>query len=130
MPCSVEEKEKAGMVRLISGIYLGWGLGANDAANIFGTGVASGVVKYRTAVLLTAIFVLLGSYFEGSKGIETYGRLTTMDVNTAFIASLASSRGNVFEIPTRTISWGFNPDLAEELTITFLILFRFSFMDI
>jgi PiT family inorganic phosphate transporter len=79
------------MIRLISGIYLGWGLGANDAANIFGTGVSSGVVKYRTAVILTAIFVLIGSYFEGSKGIETYGKLTSIDVNSAFIASLAAA---------------------------------------
>lgn len=91
MPCGVDEKEKIGMIRLISGIYLGWGLGANDAANIFGTGVSSGVVKYRTAVILTAIFVLIGSYFEGSKGIETYGKLTSMDINSAFVASLAAA---------------------------------------
>jgi PiT family inorganic phosphate transporter len=79
------------MFRIISGIYLGWGLGANDAANIFGTGVASGAVRYRTAVILTAIFVLIGAYFEGSKGMETYGKLADMDINTAFIASLAAA---------------------------------------
>lgn len=79
------------MFRLISGVYLGWGLGANDAANIFGTGVASGVVKYRTAVILTAIFVLIGAYLEGSKGMETYGKLTDVNINSAFIASLAAA---------------------------------------
>ena len=47
------------MFRLLSGIYLGWGLGANDAANVFGTGVATGVVRYRTAILLTAVFVIM-----------------------------------------------------------------------
>ena len=79
------------MFRLISGVYLGWGLGANDAANIFGTGVASGAVKYRTAVILTAVFVLIGAYLEGSRGMETYGKLADMNVNTAFIASLAAA---------------------------------------
>ncbi len=79
------------MFRIISGVYLGWGLGANDAANIFGTGVASGVVKYRTAIILTAIFVLIGAYLEGAKGMETYGKLANMDMNTAFIASFAAA---------------------------------------
>ena len=79
------------MFRIISGVYLGWGLGANDAANIFGTGVASGVVKYRTAIILTAIFALIGAYLEGAKGMETYGKLANMDMNTAFIASFAAA---------------------------------------
>ncbi|HEB33366.1 MAG TPA: inorganic phosphate transporter, partial [Spirochaetes bacterium] len=79
------------MFRLISAVYLGWGLGANDAANIFGTGVASGAVKYRTAVVLTAVFVLIGAYLEGSRGMETYGKLADMNMNTAFIASLAAA---------------------------------------
>ncbi len=78
------------MYRLISGVYLGWGLGANDAANVFGTGVASGVVKYRTAVVLTSLFVLIGAYLEGSRGIHTIGALADLDMNSAFIASLAA----------------------------------------
>lgn len=79
------------MFRLISGIYLGWGLGANDAANVFGTGVASGAVKYRTAIILTAVFVVLGALVQGSRGLHTIGALADMDVNTAFIASLAAA---------------------------------------
>ena len=79
------------MFRLISGVYLGWGLGSNDAANIFGTGVASGVIKYRTAIILTAIFVVIGAYLEGSSGMVTYGKMSNMDMNTAFIASLSAA---------------------------------------
>lgn len=87
------------MFRVISGIYLGWGLGANDAANIFGTGVANRVIRYRIAVILTAIFVLIGAYLEGSKGMETYGKLADMDINSAFIASLAAAVTiNIFTI--------------------------------
>jgi PiT family inorganic phosphate transporter len=79
------------MYRLLSGVYLGWGLGANDAANVFGTGVATGVVKYRTASVLTAVFVLLGALMQGSRGMHTIGALTDMDVNGAFIASLSAA---------------------------------------
>jgi PiT family inorganic phosphate transporter len=79
------------MFRLLSGVYLGWGLGANDAANVFGTAVATRVVPYRIAVVLTSVFVLIGSLVQGSRGMYTVGALADMDVNTAFIASLAAA---------------------------------------
>lgn len=55
---------------VLSGAFLGWSLGANDAANVFGTAVATKVVKYRTAIVLTAIFVVLGAYIGGSNGVH------------------------------------------------------------
>ena len=79
------------MFRILSGVYLGWGLGANDAANVFGTGVATGVVKYRTAVILTSLFVIVGALVQGSRGMHTIGALADIDMNTAFIASLAAA---------------------------------------
>jgi len=48
-----------------SGLLLGWSLGANHTANVFGTGVATGTVSYRAAITLTAIFVILGALLEG-----------------------------------------------------------------
>lgn len=54
---------------VLSGAFLGWGLGANDSANIFGTAVYTKVVKYSTAVILTSIFVILGAYVDGYRGI-------------------------------------------------------------
>jgi PiT family inorganic phosphate transporter len=75
--------------RLLAGVYPGWGLGANDAANVFGTGVATGVVRYRTAIFLTAVFVIIGAYVEGARGIATYGKLSEMDIGSVFIATLA-----------------------------------------
>ncbi len=78
------------MWKVISGVVLGWGLGANDAANVFGTGVATGAVRYRTAVLLTALFVLIGAVLEGSKTMDVVGKMTSLNLNTAFIASLSA----------------------------------------
>ncbi len=78
------------MWRILSGAFLGWGLGANDAANVFGTGVATGAVRYRTAVILTSIFVITGALLEGSKNMEVVGKMTSLSPNTAFIASFSA----------------------------------------
>lgn len=61
-------------LQYIGGVFLGWSLGANDSANVFGTAVSSGMVRYRLAVLFTALFVILGAVYQGAAGIETYSR--------------------------------------------------------
>ena len=79
------------MVRLISSFFLGWALGANDSANGFGTAVSSRMIRYSTAVVLTAVFVIIGSFIQGHEGLKTLGNLTNQTINTAFIVSLASA---------------------------------------
>ena len=79
------------MFRLISGIFLGWSLGANDSANVFGTAVASRVIKFSVAATITAIFVIAGSVLQGAEGMHTLGGLTAQDLNSAFISSLAAA---------------------------------------
>jgi PiT family inorganic phosphate transporter len=78
------------MWRLISGIFLGWTLGSNDSANVFGTAVAAKIVTYRTAVILTAIFVVVGALAEGEKCITTVGDLSILTPKGAFFAALAA----------------------------------------
>ena len=78
------------MWKILSGIFLGWGLGANDSANIFGTGVATGTVRYRTAIWLTSVFVLLGATLEGPKCMETVGALSRLIPMEAFCCALAA----------------------------------------
>lgn len=75
---------------LLSGIYLGWALGANDAANVFGTGVTSGLVSYKLAVILTAIFVILGAVMEGTKPMDTVGYFTSLTLFTALLVTLSA----------------------------------------
>jgi PiT family inorganic phosphate transporter len=79
------------MYRLISSIFLGWGLGSNNSGNIFGTAVASRAVKYSNAVILASLFIILGALFEGHRGMYTISNLTSFSLHTAFIASLASA---------------------------------------
>jgi len=76
---------------LTGGVFMGWGLGANDSANIFGTGVASGLIRYRTAVLVTAIFVILGAMLEGRKCITTISDLTSLSPLFSFICLIAAA---------------------------------------
>jgi PiT family inorganic phosphate transporter len=79
------------MWRLASGVFLGWGLGANDAANVFGTGVTTGIVRYRTAILLTALFVIVGALLEGPKCMGVVGELSCLLPKDAFFCTLAAA---------------------------------------
>ncbi len=79
------------MWQLISGIYLGWALGTNDAANVFGTAVASRMLRFWTAAVLASVFVFLGAVMEGGAGMHTYAELSRTTINTAFIVSLMSA---------------------------------------
>jgi PiT family inorganic phosphate transporter len=60
---------------LSSGLFLGWSLGANDAANIFGSAVGTKMVKFRTAAIIASIFVILGAVIQGSGATHTLGKL-------------------------------------------------------
>lgn len=79
------------MWKLSSGLFLGWSLGANDSANIFGTGVATGTVRYRTAIWLTAVFVMAGALLEGPKCMGTLGALSALLPLAAFCCTLAAA---------------------------------------
>lgn len=79
------------MWKILSGLFLGWSLGANDSANIFGTGVTTGVVRYRTAIWLTAAFVILGALLEGAKCMRVVGELSLLLPMDAFSCALAAA---------------------------------------
>ncbi|MBU0477847.1 inorganic phosphate transporter family protein [bacterium] len=78
-------------LKLLGGIYLGWSLGANNTANVFGTAVSSGMVKFRTATVFFVVFVILGAVIGGAPGIKTLGGLTSQNINTAFVISVAAA---------------------------------------
>jgi inorganic phosphate transporter, PiT family len=60
---------------LLSGLFLGWSLGANDAANVFGTAVGTRMVRFKVAASIASLFVILGAVFAGSGTTETLGAL-------------------------------------------------------
>ena len=62
---------------LFAGLFMGWSLGTNDAANAFGTAVATRVVKYRTSIIIIAVMVLLGSILQGADDIDKLSSIST-----------------------------------------------------
>lgn len=79
------------MWALFSGAFLGWGLGANDSANIFGTAVSSRMISYRLAVTLISIFVMLGAWSMGAIGVETLQSITELSMKSAVQVTLAAA---------------------------------------
>lgn len=76
---------------LSSGLFLGWSLGANDAANIFGSAVGSKMIKFSVAVVIASIFVILGSVLQGSGATHTLGKLGSVNaIGGAFTVALCA----------------------------------------
>lgn len=54
---------------LLAGLFMGWSLGTIDSASAFGTAVATRVIKYRTAVTIIAVMVVVGAFLSGHVNI-------------------------------------------------------------
>lgn len=79
------------LVLLSSGLLLGWSLGTNDAANIFGTAVGSRMISFIRAAWIASIFVILGAVFQGRGASETLTSLGEVDaLGGAFTVALCA----------------------------------------
>ena len=79
------------MWQIISAVFLGWSLGANHTANVFGTAVASRMIRFWTAAIVCAVFVLLGALLQGQAGMATYRAMAGVSLNAAFLVALCSA---------------------------------------
>ena len=79
------------LIFLLGGLFLGWSLGANDAANVFGTAVGTRMIRFKTAAIVCGIFVILGAMISGAGTTETLGKLGSINaLPGAFAASVAA----------------------------------------
>lgn len=89
--------------------YVGWNIGANDTANCIGTTVGCGLLRFKRAVLLVAVFAILGAMLQGHHVMHTIGKgIVKTDLNylavcvalicSGFFVTLAT----FFRIPTST----------------------------
>ncbi len=79
------------MWQLASGGILGWALGANDASNVFGTAVASRMLRFRTAAVAASVCIVLGALVGGGPGMRTYRDLGQTNLDTAFVVCLTAA---------------------------------------
>jgi len=113
-----------------SGLFLGWSLGANDAANLFGTAVGTKMVKFKTAVIIISVFVIIGAVISGMGASHTLGALGRVDaLPGAFIVALSAAL-TVFwmtnwGLPVSTsqsivgaiIGWNFFANMTTDLSV-------------
>ena len=79
------------LVFLLGGLFLGWSLGANDAANVFGTAVGTRMIRFKTAAIVCGLFVILGAVISGAGTTETLGKLGSINaLPGAFAACVAA----------------------------------------
>ncbi len=79
-------------IYLLSGLFLGWSLGANDTGNIFGAAVETRMLRFKKAALIAALFVSLGAILEGSGPSQTLSRLGEVNaLGGAFTVALAAA---------------------------------------
>lgn len=55
----------------VFGLFMAWGIGANDVANAMATSVGSGALRMKQAVVLAAIFEFAGAYLAGGEVTST-----------------------------------------------------------
>ncbi|MEM2006657.1 MAG: inorganic phosphate transporter [Sulfolobales archaeon] len=83
-------------IAIVTGLVLSaciaWSIGANDMANSTSIAVGSGVLRIRTAMLVFASMLTLGSVLQGFMVMKTLGRgvVSDMDIYCAISSSLAA----------------------------------------
>ena len=81
---------------LTSGLILGWSLGANDAANVFGTAVGTRMVRFTTAAVVCSVFVVLGAVISGAGAAHTLGALGSVNALPGSFMAALSAAGTVY----------------------------------
>tara|TARA_Y100001935_G_scaffold253441_1_gene259642 strand:- start:34 stop:1086 length:1053 start_codon:yes stop_codon:yes gene_type:complete len=81
---------------LLGGLFLGWSLGANDAANVFGTAVGTRMVSFKTAAIVCSVFVILGSVISGAGTTETIGKLGAINALPGAFACCVAAGFSVY----------------------------------
>jgi len=85
------------LLTLLAGGYIGWTIGANDAANCVGADIGSGKMTVRQGIIITCVFSLLGAMLLGSRVIKTIGKgivpLDKLDPQLGIIVALAACFG-------------------------------------
>ncbi|MBL0713674.1 MAG: anion permease, partial [Desulfosarcina sp.] len=88
---------------------MGWNIGANDTANCIGTTVGCGLISFKRAAILVAVFSIIGAVLQGDHVMKTIGKGIVrgdLDYTAIFVALLCSgffvTLATFYRIPTST----------------------------
>ena len=86
----------------VLGLFMTWGVGANDVANAMGTSVGSGAITVKKAILIAAIFEFTGAFlFQGatdeSPRVNERGRRCRPPLNDPYGTRRSLARSAFFE---------------------------------
>ena len=59
------------ILAIVFGVFMAWGIGANDVANAMGTSVGSGAVTIKQAIIIAVIFEFSGAILAGGEVTAT-----------------------------------------------------------
>ena len=123
------------VIFLLGGLFLGWSLGANDAANVFGTAVGTRMVRFKTAAIVCSLFIILGAVISGSGTTETLGKLGAINALPGAFAACVAAGISVyimtkFGLPVSTtqaivgaiVGWNLYTGSSTNLKVLFTIL--------
>ena len=123
------------LIFLLGGLFLGWSLGANDAANVFGTAVGTRMVQFKTAAIVCSLFIILGAIISGAGTTETLGKLGSINaLPGAFAACVAAGLSvylmTKFGLPVSTtqaivgaiVGWNIYTGSSTNIKVLFTIL--------
>ncbi len=103
------------IILALSGFFVGWNIGANDAANCIGTTVGARIISFRKAALLMALFVILGGVLQGHHVMKTVGKGIVISSSEAYAQ-------NHSEPPPEEFSEFFPDDKLPDLAIFVALL--------
>ena len=83
------------ILAIVFGLYMAWGIGANDVANAMATSVGSRAITIKQAIIIAAIFEFLGAFLAGGEVTSTIRKgiidsAVIADTNVLLYGMLAS----------------------------------------
>ncbi len=76
---------------ILASALVGWSLGRNNVATLFGSSVMSGIINYRVATVIAGVFVFIGAIIHGSAGLSTVNSITKVSFDISVSASIGTA---------------------------------------
>ena len=83
MTLLAEYSQELFILACVLGLFMAWGIGANDVSNAMGTSVGSRALTMKQAILVAMVFEFAGAYLAGGEVTETIrSGIVELDVMT------------------------------------------------